>query len=117
MSNVDTWGLVINEAMASGLPCIVGYGSGCYVDLIKDKNTGWGVDPEDEDQLANIFYKVDKIEEKELITMQKNCLNIIDDYSLEKFSHAIKNSSSLTIKKRKFSRISLFTAFLLFLFT
>ena len=41
--------------MASSLPCIVSYECGCYVDLIKDKNTGWGVDPEDEDQLSNIF--------------------------------------------------------------
>ena len=116
LSNVDQWGLVINEAMASGLPCIVSYGCGCYFDLVKDKKTGWGIDPKDKDRLANIFYKVDKIEEKEFIKRQKNCLKIINDYSLDKFSDAIKNSSSLTIKKRKFSRISLLTAYLLFIF-
>src|SRR5215469_10191548 len=31
----ETWGLVVNEAMASGLPCIVSEGCGCSEDLVK----------------------------------------------------------------------------------
>jgi glycosyltransferase involved in cell wall biosynthesis len=31
----ETWGLVVNEAMASGLPCIVSDACGCAEDLIK----------------------------------------------------------------------------------
>ena len=31
----ETWGLVVNEAMASGLPCIVSSACGCAVDLIE----------------------------------------------------------------------------------
>ena len=69
-----------------------------------------------EDQLANIFYEIDKIKEKEFITIQKNCLNKINDYSLEKFTYAIKNSSSMSIKKRKFSILSVLTSYLLFIF-
>ena len=30
----ETWGLVVNEAMASGLPCVVSNGCGCVEDLI-----------------------------------------------------------------------------------
>ncbi|MGB8739742.1 MAG: glycosyltransferase family 4 protein [Xanthobacteraceae bacterium] len=30
----ETWGLVVNEAMASGLPCVVSDGCGCVEDLI-----------------------------------------------------------------------------------
>jgi glycosyltransferase involved in cell wall biosynthesis len=30
----ETWGLVVNEAMASGLPCIVSNACGCLEDLI-----------------------------------------------------------------------------------
>ena len=101
--------------MASSLPCIVSYECGCYVDLIKDKNTGWGVDPEDEDQLANIFYEIDKIKEREFIERQRNCLNIIDNYSLENFSDAVKICAFNSIKKSKFSKLSLITAYLLFL--
>jgi len=31
----ETWGLVVNEAMASGLPCIASNGCGCVEDLIQ----------------------------------------------------------------------------------
>jgi glycosyltransferase involved in cell wall biosynthesis len=31
----ETWGLVVNEAMASGLPCIVSEGCGCAEDLVR----------------------------------------------------------------------------------
>ena len=116
LSKHDNWGLVVNEAMASSLPCIVSNECGCYVDLIKDKNTGWGVDPEDEDQLTNIFHEIDKIGERELIEMQKNCLNIIADYSLENFSDAVKNSLIYSSKESKFSKSCLIASYLLYLF-
>jgi hypothetical protein len=38
-SDAETWGLVVNEAMATGLPCIVSDGVGCAPDLI-DATTG-----------------------------------------------------------------------------
>ena len=31
----ETWGLVVNEAMASGLPCIVSNACGCAEDLVE----------------------------------------------------------------------------------
>lgn len=37
----ETWGLVVNEAMASGLPAIVSDRAGCGPDLIKQGKTGW----------------------------------------------------------------------------
>lgn len=35
----ETWGLVVNEAMASGIPCIVSDACGCNEDLIKPLNS------------------------------------------------------------------------------
>jgi glycosyltransferase involved in cell wall biosynthesis len=37
----ETWGLVINEALASGLPCIVSDACGCSEDLISPLNPGF----------------------------------------------------------------------------
>jgi glycosyltransferase involved in cell wall biosynthesis len=36
----ETWGLVVNEAMATGLPAIVSDQAGCAPDLIKERETG-----------------------------------------------------------------------------
>jgi glycosyltransferase involved in cell wall biosynthesis len=40
-SNFETWGLVVNEAMLSGLPCIVTSSTGCSPDLIREGKTGY----------------------------------------------------------------------------
>jgi glycosyltransferase involved in cell wall biosynthesis len=39
-SNGETWGLVVNEAMASGLPAVVSDAVGCAPDLIREGETG-----------------------------------------------------------------------------
>jgi 1,2-diacylglycerol 3-alpha-glucosyltransferase len=43
----DTWGLVVNEAMACGLPVIVSRAAGCVVDLVKENWNGQIVEPRD----------------------------------------------------------------------
>ncbi len=37
----ETWGLVVNEAMASGLPALVSDRVGCAADLVEEGVTGW----------------------------------------------------------------------------
>ena len=59
-STKETWGLVINESMASGTPCIVSKNCGCYLDLIEEGTTGWGFDPRNEKELSNLFLNVEK---------------------------------------------------------
>jgi glycosyltransferase involved in cell wall biosynthesis len=48
----ETWGLVINEAMHLGKPCLVSDQVGCQSDLVSDGLTGWVFNPEDPKSLA-----------------------------------------------------------------
>jgi 1,2-diacylglycerol 3-alpha-glucosyltransferase len=48
----DTWGLVVNEAMACGLPLIVTNVAGCVADLVQDGWNGFVVPPRDPSQLS-----------------------------------------------------------------
>jgi 1,2-diacylglycerol 3-alpha-glucosyltransferase len=48
----DTWGFVVNEAMACGCPVIASNVAGCVPDLIDDARTGKIVPPRDIPQLA-----------------------------------------------------------------
>jgi len=47
VSTVEQWGLVVNEALAAGLPVIVSRTSGCVGDLVAEGVNGWTVDPLD----------------------------------------------------------------------
>jgi len=48
----DTWGLVVNEAMACGLPIIVSSVAGCSSDLVEDGWNGYVVPPRDPVKLS-----------------------------------------------------------------
>ncbi|MFZ0686510.1 MAG: glycosyltransferase family 4 protein [Terriglobales bacterium] len=48
----DPWGLVVNEAMACGLPVIVSSVAGCAADLVEDGWNGYVVPPRDGEKLA-----------------------------------------------------------------
>ena len=48
----EPWGLVVNEAMAAGLPCLVSRTCGCAPDLVVDGETGFQFDPENIHQMA-----------------------------------------------------------------
>ncbi len=51
-SESETWGLVVNEAMACGLPAIVSSAVGCAPDLIEEAKTGFTFPVGDQEQLA-----------------------------------------------------------------
>jgi len=51
-STTDQWGLVVNEAMAAGLPVLVSYRCGCVPDLVKEGVNGHALDPTDQDAWA-----------------------------------------------------------------
>jgi glycosyltransferase involved in cell wall biosynthesis len=48
----DPWGLVVNEAMASGLPIIVSSVAGCTADLVEDGWNGYVVPFQDSEKLS-----------------------------------------------------------------
>lgn len=49
----DTWGLVVNEAMACGLPIILSRAAGCGPDLVTENWNGMIVPPKNVDALAS----------------------------------------------------------------
>ncbi|MBV9926103.1 MAG: glycosyltransferase family 4 protein [Acidobacteria bacterium] len=52
-NHLETWGLVVNEAMASGLPCIVSDACGCCEDLVSPLNPDYCFRMGNPDSLAN----------------------------------------------------------------
>ena len=64
-SKTEQWGLVVNEAMASGLPVIVSNRCGCVSDLVREGYNGFVFDPYDAEQLARLMLRVSEMEAEE----------------------------------------------------
>jgi glycosyltransferase involved in cell wall biosynthesis len=54
----EPWGLVINEAMASGLPVVSSRNVGAAEELVVEGETGFLFDPEDVERLAGLLGRV-----------------------------------------------------------
>lgn len=57
-AQAEQWGLVVNEAMACGLPVVVSQVCGCVEDLVEDGRTGYRFDPGNNDRLAEILVEL-----------------------------------------------------------
>jgi hypothetical protein len=57
-STAEQWGLVVNEAMASGLPVLVSDHCGCATDLVDNLRNGFTFDPTNVEALAALFLRI-----------------------------------------------------------
>lgn len=60
-SLVEQWGLVVNEAMAAGLPVLVSERCGCVRDLISEGENGYTFDPRDPEAIAERLLTVSSV--------------------------------------------------------
>jgi glycosyltransferase involved in cell wall biosynthesis len=81
----EEWGLVVNEAMACGLPVVVSANCGCSSDLVEEGVNGFTFDPTDSESLARCLSRY--INDPGL-TPRQGCesLRIISDYGPSRFA-------------------------------
>lgn len=80
----ETWGLVVNEAMACGLPAIVSDRVGCGPDLVENEVTGYTYPFSNIAELADRMLRCVR-DRTSLVTMGQQAQELVlRDYSLEK---------------------------------
>ncbi len=83
----DTWGLVVNEAMACGLPVIVSRESGCVTDLVQEGVNGFTFQAADEKALTGLMVRAH--ENPALPQMGSASKRIIADWNLNRFASGL----------------------------
>ncbi len=85
----ETWGLVVNEAMASRLPVIVSRECGCAETMVRDGCNGWQCDPRDPEQLAQMLGRFMRLSDEERKQMGERSFEIIADWGLDRFCDGV----------------------------
>lgn len=87
-SHAEQWGLVVNEAMAAGLPVLVSRICGCAPDLVIEGVTGFSFDPATPDDLAQQLLRCAE-GNLDLAAMGKAGQAQIQHYSVEQFAQKL----------------------------
>lgn len=95
----ETWGLVVDEAMVSGLPVLVSNQCGCYPDIVRDGINGFSFDPFNENELFGFMKDIVK-GKYDLEAMGKASLKIIKEYTPEKVAEIFKKAINFVIEEK-----------------
>lgn len=87
-STTEQWGLVVNEAMAAGLPVLVSERCGCSADLVVDGGNGFTFDPTDRSTLVQRLYDI--AHKEDLSTMGQRSTEIVAGFAPDRFGTGLR---------------------------
>jgi glycosyltransferase involved in cell wall biosynthesis len=97
----ETWGLVVNEAMASGLPVILSDQVGCASTIVKEAVNGFLFSPDNSEALAEILTKAAGMPEEQRLFFAKKSMEVISFWGMDRFTWSLHNAITHVISERK----------------
>jgi glycosyltransferase involved in cell wall biosynthesis len=87
-SIVEPWGVVVNEALASGLPVLISHNCGCLPELCHEGVNGYSFDPLNVEQLVELMIMMSS-EKVDRDSMGKASKKIISNYTPETWARTV----------------------------
>ncbi len=88
-STMEQWGLVVNEAMAAGLPVLVSRTAGCQYELVEDGQNGFLFDPFAIEDMAACMTRMSSLSTAEREAMGAHSRKIIANWGPERFAQGL----------------------------
>src|SRR6266550_2214129 len=103
-STTEQWGLVVNEAVASGLPVIVSDRCGCVPELVN--GNGFTFDPFDEQELVERLSQIASLSDDERKSLSDASYGISANFAPKRFGEGLEQAARLALNRpRKASLI------------
>ncbi len=96
----ESWGLVVNEAMACGLPVLVSERCGCAADLVQEGRNGYTFDPHNVDELAERMSMLASLGQAERDTLARRSEEIIAGFTPEVWANNLADCITRTVARR-----------------
>jgi glycosyltransferase involved in cell wall biosynthesis len=110
-SITEQWGLVVNEAMATGLPVIVSNRCGCVPDLVAEGKNGFTFDPRSVEGLAKLMLDMCRLSKRRLEDMRGESRSIVEGFTPAHFATGAERAIDAA-KAAPMRRASLFPSLL-----
>jgi glycosyltransferase involved in cell wall biosynthesis len=95
-SSTEQWGLVVNEAVASGLPVIVSDRCGCVPELVN--GNGFIFDPTNESELTARMLELASLSHGERKQLSDNSYEIAANFSPERFGKGLEQAANIAMR-------------------
>jgi glycosyltransferase involved in cell wall biosynthesis len=96
-STTEQWGLVVNEAMATGLPVLVSKPCGCAPDLVEEGRNGWTFDPSDVGALSELMVRVSAMTPADRSALGAASRQIIGCWTPEHFGTGLLEAARIAL--------------------
>ncbi|MHA4809110.1 glycosyltransferase family 4 protein [Flavitalea flava] len=103
-SKSETWGLVINEAMASGIPVLASHTCGCSPVLIQEGINGYTFSPDSPDELLEVLLSFTGKNPAEKKAMGQSSQNLIRSWGLDRFVQGSLQAITYAMANKKTCR-------------
>jgi glycosyltransferase involved in cell wall biosynthesis len=111
-SITEQWGLVVSEAMATGLPVIVSNRCGCVPDLVAEGKNGFIFDPGSVKDLGKLMLDMSHFSKRRLEDMRGESQRIIEGFTTVHFALGAERAIDAA-KAAPIRRASLFSSLLI----
>jgi 1,2-diacylglycerol 3-alpha-glucosyltransferase len=95
-STSEQWGLVVNEAIASGLPVIVSERCGCVPELVN--GNGFTFDPANEHELAARLLEIASLSDEQRKHLADTSYIIAANFAPERFGEGLEQAATVAMK-------------------
>lgn len=96
-STTEQWGLVVNEAMAAGLPVLVSDRCGCAPDLVSEGVNGFTFDPYDVHGMADLMARIAH-NDVDRAAMGRASRAIVADWGPERFADGLEKAVAAALR-------------------
>jgi glycosyltransferase involved in cell wall biosynthesis len=99
-SVVEPWGLVVNEALACGLPVLVSDRCGCTPTLVRDGRNGRAFDPYNADAIANCLLDMTRSSAESRQEMGHRSQQVAAEFGTDRFATGLQAASVAALSSR-----------------
>ncbi|GEO03930.1 hexosyltransferase [Adhaeribacter aerolatus] len=110
-STTEQWGLVVNEAMASGLPVVISERCNCVPELVHTGRNGYVIDPNNQPELTRIMTSLSNGQDNPEVMGQES-RKIVTTLHADAFGRGLRDAAQVAHKAPR-KGMGLLTRFLL----